>query len=101
MKTFCPETILIGHILHTDRSPVWTRVRIGALNDLRFQILITEILHKSLRLCVLSIAGRVTVSEAAIVREFVVETGDRDLKCSTELILKRMVEEELLLNRGL
>lgn len=102
MQTLRSESILVSQIFDTDRSSVRTCVGVAlkwlicqkfewvksyeivfvsevtSLNYLRFQVLISEILYKSLSLSLLPIPRRVSVGEAAVMRNFIVVTGDRN-----------------------
>lgn len=68
METFGSESIFIRQILNTDRRSIGTRIGVGTLDHLRLQVLVAQILHKPLCLCLLAVAGRVSKGEAAIRR---------------------------------
>lgn len=99
MQPLSAESILIRQILDTDRRAIGTCVRVSTLHNLRLQVFVAQVLYKSLRLSLLSIARSVSISEAAVVRKFVVVACDRHLvpiDAVLKLLLLRLVVLVLL-----
>lgn len=85
MQALCSESVFVSQIFDTDWLSIGTCVRVGSLNNLCFKVLIAQILYESLGLCLLAVSRSVSISEAAVGRNFIVVTGDR---CLVAFVLK-------------